>query len=200
MIGVERVDLENGCMAFNLNVLTFLQENPEIETVILAARWSFHLTGSRYKSEQGQPIVWLLPEDVNSGNESAVRSGLLETIRQLQQMDRSIYLVDPVPEVGYNVPLSLEISLQTGRDANLVIGPTLGEYEERNAGIRNIFEEISGAFREVRVISPLTELCSARCLVEAEGKPLYFDDDHLSSFGARYISGVFEPIFLLSNP
>jgi hypothetical protein len=48
----------------------------------------------------------------------------------------------------------------------------------------------------VHRIDPALMLCNeASCQVRAEGKSLYLDDDHLSEFGSRWVSGIFRPVF-----
>jgi hypothetical protein len=48
----------------------------------------------------------------------------------------------------------------------------------------------------VRVADPKDILCpGATCRYEADGHSLYYDDHHLSEFGARYIAGALEPCF-----
>ena len=58
--------------------------------------------------------------------------------------------------------------------------------------------DIFETFRDrqgVRVVSPQKVICDdARCPVLMDDKPLYSDSNHLSSFGARYVSTIFDPV------
>ena len=45
-------------------------------------------------------------------------------------------------------------------------------------------------------VYPHKKLCDDKsCLIYANGKALYNDDDHLSSAGAEFVLSEFEPIF-----
>ena len=48
----------------------------------------------------------------------------------------------------------------------------------------------------IEKIDPAARLCDeTRCHIYAEGHALYFDDDHLSLAGARYLAPLFAPWF-----
>jgi len=47
-----------------------------------------------------------------------------------------------------------------------------------------------------RILDPLPYLCdNERCYGSRHGRPLYYDDDHLSMTGAALLSPMFAPVF-----
>jgi hypothetical protein len=48
--------------------------------------------------------------------------------------------------------------------------------------------------RDAKIIRPSDLLCrSRRCAIEKDGAPLYFDDQHVNQFGARYVAPLLAP-------
>ena len=46
------------------------------------------------------------------------------------------------------------------------------------------------------ILNPLPYLChDGRCWSNKEGRPIYYDDDHLSEFGNKLLKPMFEEVF-----
>ena len=186
------------CHDFNVAVLDYLSQRPGIETVILAGRWVFSLEGSRYKDEEGDPSE-LIDRSISGSDERSRRelfeAGLLGTISTLQGMGKRVVVVGPVPEVGYEVPAKNHIAQITSQDVNAMIAPRLDEFLTRNSAVLEILEMIES--KEIAVVRPAQVLCNDDyCEVALEdGTALYRDDHHLSTFGSKHVSGVFDPVF-----
>jgi peptidoglycan/LPS O-acetylase OafA/YrhL len=186
------------CNEFNQAMLRAIAHAPQIKTVILVARWALSTTGSRYKEESGGPVRLV---DLASGtptdgtNVALFDAGLERTIQSLHKLGKRVVLVNPVPEVGYDVPSASFAAQLTGRDLNRIIGPTREEYKRRTSDVTAIFDK-AAEDNLVELVDPSTYLCRAeRCLVVIKGTPLYRDDDHLSTFGSKYVSPAFDKIF-----
>lgn len=66
------------CNEFNQNVLEYISSRPDIETVILAARWALSTKGTRYKSESGKDVNLIdLASEVTIRNHRAMLSYLI---------------------------------------------------------------------------------------------------------------------------
>jgi len=197
LLSIERPS-RTSCNEFNQAVLELISITPEIETVILAARWALSTKGTRYKNESGSPVQLVDIESPSSNDLSNVKLfeiGLIRTIEKLRGLGKKVVLVNPVPEVGYDVPSALVITNITGREINAVIAPTTEEYRERTAEVASIFHEIKER-HSIEVVTPEIYLCdTSHCRVVINGVALYRDDDHLSTFGSEYISSAFDEIF-----
>lgn len=184
------------CNEFNKDVLQYISDNADIKTVILAARWALSTSGTRYKKESGTPVKLI---DIQSTSTADVSNtvlfeiGLKRTIDKLQELGKSVLLVKPVPEIGYDVPSAYFIATQTGRDVNSLISPTFKEYQLRTESVASIFSTLKNE-KFVKIIDPSQYLCDEKkyCNVVADGILLYRDDDHLSNFGAKYVSPSFD--------
>ena len=92
-----------------------------------------------------------------------------------------------VPELGFRPDQC------TGRPFSLAHGPARvpcavprAEVMARQSAYRNLISEMQKEFG-VAVFDPLTELCDANaCHAVAEGRVLYFDDNHLGVFGSSW--------------
>lgn len=200
--GIERPDRLD-CHEFNQAILDYVSQHLDIGTVILTARWALSAKGTRYKHETGSPVklVGILAQDqeINS-NLGLFDMGLRRITRSLQGMGKRVVLVGPVPEIGYDVPSANHIALITGRDLNLMIAPTVAEYLRRNEEVLTNFSRLEEE-RSVKTVYPADFLCDDNiCRVVAEdGIALYRDDNHLSTFGSKYVSGTFDHLFSMSH-
>lgn len=194
LLSIERPGRKT-CEEFNEKILEYLSESPSIKKVFLVARWALSLEGTRYKKEHGKPVKLvdnLTVNNVTMNNEVLFGVGLTRTVDELQKIGKDVVIVKTIPEVGYDVPNAYHISKLTNRDLNELIAPTVGEYNQRNQKVFSIFDVFEEE-KDVMIINPALYLCGDQhCKVLSDGKVLYRDDDHLSTFGARSISPVFE--------
>ncbi len=197
LLGIDRKN-QLDCYEYNNTILKHIEDNSELNTIILAGRWALSADGKRYKTEKGGAVKLVdvsLPENKSKNNADVFTIGLQRTVQKLIELNRKVVIVMTVPEVGYNVPSSYFMALRTRRDVNQIIAPTWTEYLERNQPVieaMKLIEEIPG----VKIISPSDMLCNETiCAVVKNEKPLYKDDDHLSVFGARFISNIFDATF-----
>ncbi|GAA5523990.1 hypothetical protein Maes01_00539 [Microbulbifer aestuariivivens] len=92
--------------------------------------------------------------------------------------------MDSIPEVAFSVPMAIVSAEFVG--ARLQAAPTLPEVQARNRRVSEIFDALEDEF-EVQRESLVPDLCQPRCQIQAGGKPLYRDDDHLSKFGSEQL-------------
>ena len=194
---------EPSCAEFNTAILEHVGGRPEIETVILAARWAIASNGTRYKNESGRSMSLV---DLESGtteagdNEALFELGLRRTIKALAQLGKNIVLVTQVPEVGHDVPSATYSAKLSGRDVNAMIAPSIAEYRERTASISRVFDVLNSE-QPVTIIDPATLLCGdTNCKVVLDGTPLYRDDNHLSLRGCVLVSSLFDAVINGARP
>ncbi len=164
----EKVD--TGCNEFNNDVMAIIKDNPDIQTVILAASWS--------------------PGVLSEAN-------MKQTIEELRSSGKKIFIVLPFPDVNFNVSAAYFIASRTGRDANAIIAPTLKEFmNPKNKKIFELLRAGAANYEDVYVIDITDVFCdNERCKVIENNKPLYVDKGHLSSTGALLLTPKFEEIF-----
>ena len=198
LLGIERPDITT-CQLVNEAIINWIRSTPSVTSVILAGRWAIWAEGWRYKREDRRPsfVRVFSPnhhETAATNNRAAFAEGLNATLAALRQAGKTVWLIGPAPEIGFDVPKSLYIDmLRLGRP--LDIRPTDQEFAERQAFVFSTFDEAERTFG-VKTIWPDRALCREdRCDVQRNGVPLYSDDNHLTNFGSRLLTTTFAPVF-----
>jgi peptidoglycan/LPS O-acetylase OafA/YrhL len=105
---------------------------------------------------------------------------------------RTVYMVRPIPEMGFDVPKTLSRRMAIGSNDDLFI--SMDDYRKRNAWVwaaQDAARDRCG----VRILDPLPYLCqNGRCYGSQSGRPLYIDDDHLSDFGNKLLVPMFTEV------
>lgn len=197
-LGITETGRDLSCQDFNNAVLQYIERRPELTTILLASRWALFAEGNFHKAEK-KPGVQLVDTWSDTAKDAAHSTlfdvGLTRAVQKLLALNRKVVLIGPVPEVGYQVPPAFVIALRTGRDLNNIIGPKLSEYQDRNHTVLKTFERLRKP-DQVQVVHIWEKMCDTQlCRVVTNGHVLYRDSDHLSTFGARYVSEVFDQVF-----
>lgn len=105
---------------------------------------------------------------------------------------RTVYLMRPIPEMGFDVPKNLSRKLAFGLQEDVSI--PIEDYRKRNDWV---WAAQDAAQRQcnVKILDPLPYLCDEqRCYGSKNLRPLYSDDDHLSEFGNKLLVELFKEI------
>jgi hypothetical protein len=176
------------CAQFNDLVFAAIRSKPSIRNVIIVSRWGLFADGRRYKNEAGPPVFISDSNSKSIGfqeNRAAFARGLRRTISRVTATGRTVTVIGPVPEVGWNVPTSLAMRKYLGVERP--IAPRLKDFETRQAFVLRTMKSIGDEF-SANLIFPHEILCATEsCLVQQNAKPLYWDDDHLSIMGATMV-------------
>jgi peptidoglycan/LPS O-acetylase OafA/YrhL len=184
------------CAAVSDALFRLIAETRSVDTVILVSRWGWWAESLPYKRESGAPVTLALAglPDAEVANRTALALGLEHTVASLLAAGKRVWLVGPVPEVGYDVPRYFYLR-SIGFADGLDVAPTRAEFDRRQAFVLGLFDNLARRY-PVGTIWPHQRLCGDDgCAIARDGRLLYADDDHLSVFGARSISGVFAPVF-----
>ena len=67
---------------------------------------------------------------------------------------------------------------------------------QRRSFIDTVFDEAAKSI-PLHFIDPADKFCpdKKRCLIAADGRPLYMDNSHLSSYGALWSQDMLQPFF-----
>jgi peptidoglycan/LPS O-acetylase OafA/YrhL len=128
------------------------------------------------------------PSTLAEGKKQAITTFL----DQVLATDKQVFLVYPAPESGWNVPrLNFHHLVVTDKLVG-TISTSFDVYKKRNRFVDTVLDGVPDRTNLVRV-KPADLLCNTfvpgRCVVQTDGIPLYFDDDHLSNAGARIVIG-----------
>lgn len=155
-------------------------------TVILAARYTLRVENAPF--DNGEGGVEFLP-GTYAGHDEGQRREVLAAIdratRDLLARGKRVVLVYPVPEVGWDVPVTLQKLAMRGDRSPLTTSHAA--YRARNERVTRLFDAIPDSPLLIRV-RPDRIFCdtfvAGRCATHAGPDIFYFDDDHLSVSGA----------------
>ncbi len=187
--GLRRVPEDPKCTEINRAVLSLLAGRDDLPLVILAGRWTLSVEGTRFGEEAGADVRLAPVADPDrgdrAGNAELVETALSETIAGLRQDGRRVLILGPVPEPGWDVPLRLAKSA-------LALGPARPvpqdwkTYLDRAGRTERMLDRLAAADGSVTHAPLSVLLCEEICPVaDAEGVPLYSDDDHLTRSAAE---------------
>lgn len=193
--GIYSKNEEHKCANYLSWVVAEAKKLPSSVPVVLVNRFSLYLYGP---NEIDPPLAKLMSQstsddgDIHSDAFAAeMREGILETVCELSK-DRDVYIVRPVPEMGFNVPSSMGRSMIF--DVFTRVSVTIEQYNERNSTSLKTLDlaaEKCGA----KILDPVPYLCGKdRCWGDVGGLPVYFDDDHLNERGSQILIPMFKAI------
>lgn len=196
--GAEFQNRPKGCLAFNEEVLSRLERTPSNVAVVLASRLTRALIGSNEDGggSQGVPHIFFDKETDNGFSlsyQGEFKKSLLATSCILSKQ-RVTFLMRPIPEMGVHVPNTVVRNIMFGRK-EIDVKITLDEYHKRHAFVWAAQDEAAEKCG-VKILDPLPYLCDDQyCYGSRDGRPLYYDDDHLSEYGNKFLVPMFEQVF-----
>jgi peptidoglycan/LPS O-acetylase OafA/YrhL len=154
-----------GCVEHNERTLQELTADPNIQTVVMAAYYSFYAR---------QDFALFL-------------SGIETSIRRLRAAGKQIILFGPVPTYAYPVPQALGMRVFWNLDPT-DFGQTRSQHYASQSNIVKSLCAIQGRV-DLRYFDPAESLCaSGRCVTSEGGRALYLDSNHLNIFGTTSMS------------
>jgi hypothetical protein len=188
------------CAEYNNKAIAIIEASPTINTVFLIARHAVYLNGwtddfGPAERGGGPVLVTNLEGTVTESGErkSVYAAALRSTAERLFSSGKKVVLVYPFPETGYHIPNTLTKLAMLGRNFADFSRP-YQYFRHRNKFVFEVLDGIGTPQQVIRVY-PHQKLCDeAKCIVYADGKALYFDDDHLSADGAKFVSSIFDTV------
>lgn len=169
------------CSDFVTNELNYIQESYPGLPIYVYDRWSYYIDGK--VGGDGIPIISFMSQGDLSFEENFYDA--LEATWCPVARERPVTMLLPTPEFPYNVPLEQAKNILSGSDSDVYISHE--QYLLRNKIIINSLRRLSNSCG-VRLVDLGGEACSAgKCLGSSAGRPMYYDDTHLSLLGAELI-------------
>jgi hypothetical protein len=121
------------------------------------------------------------------------RARFTATLCELSK-DRHTYIVESIPEMGRHVPKYMEKQfLLADFQDEIVI--QLDEHLRRSNLSNGVIRE-TASLCGTHPLDPLPYLCNEKqCIGSENGRPLYYDGDHLSEYGNKRLIPMFETIW-----
>jgi peptidoglycan/LPS O-acetylase OafA/YrhL len=197
ILGLNRTnDIDDGCKKFNTRAVNLANNEYKDLNIIIINRSGFSLYGPNEEGpDRGMPYAYfdIKYSKNNSKLNESFKTKLIETACSFKNPSR-VYLVRPIPEMGVDVPNAILRPMMFGKPTPQ-ISISLEEYHQRHDFV---WESQDEAARQcgVKILDPLPYLChDGRCWGSKDGRPLYFDDDHLSEFGNKLLVPMFKQAF-----
>lgn len=178
---------KGACKKFNQDGIKIINEFESNIPLIIVNRFNAAIIGAnekKYSFKALQLIQSNLQDNVNK---------LISTACYYQK-NRQVFILRPIPEIGVHVPNTLSRKIMFNNDASDIKIP-IEKYYERNKIVWKAQDE---AARQcgVKILNPLPFLCDDQyCYGSKDGRPLYYDDDHLSEYGNKFLVPMFEEVF-----
>ena len=181
----------------------------EISAVITELRWTFRLypvegeiTELNFDNLEGgverknPPRKNFVFDGQNRNlSKSVKKQAIVDYVEQLNSLMVPILVVGPVPEPGWHVP-KMNMRLHLRNMKKETVSTSYDLYSKRNHLVLETLTDLD-ELENVSIVFPHEVLCSessGRCLVQDQGEPFYFDDDHLSLKGAvQVVDQIVEP-------
>ena len=182
-----------GCSDWVKEAFNYLEQNKSIETVYLGFHYNGFLFGSHrnhYPELPNQDPSLRLTNEFNHLTATETRElywqGLSQMVERLLASGKTVYLQYPVPELPAHIstiltPFSI---FGGGLRFDLQNTTTADYYFSRNKYILEKLDSLTYSNKLIAV-KPFDILCNTTsCPAVSDNKSLYFDDGHLSVFGA----------------
>ena len=119
--------------------------------------------------------------------------GLDRTVAALTRAGKKVILVASVPEVGFPVPAYLARARMADPDAKLATSAAV--YRERQKFVLWAFAQMQQTLRRGDRLSRSGAVQAGACDVALNGRPLYRDAHHLTTFGAKQLAPLLAEVF-----
>lgn len=201
LIGVKRIinSPNNHCTEFNIWLFNYLTTLPANIPVIIVNRSSSYIIGHNETdiSHHQPPVYFVDSHHRRMPNVLvAYRQSMLRTSCLLAK-SHPVYWLRPLPEMVVNVPTTMAHLMLLGRQQDIHI--SLSSYYARHQLVWAVQDEAEKKCG-THTLNPLPYLCdNKQCYGSQAGMPLYYDDDHLSEFGNRLLTPLFQRFFQIHH-
>lgn len=190
------------CLRANNQLEQAFAEMDSIERVLLVGRWSYYAEGKGIGRDAANQIT-LRPapgSGLRDDDQAALfHQALEETVRTLKDDFGEVHVLRQVPEIpDYNAGEMARV-LAHGRTSPAEITAAFSAKSEVLAARVMAAETCLyplAAQGLITLIDPWPRLCPERCSVMMDGRPVYFDNNHINNTGARALRDLFMPFLI----
>jgi peptidoglycan/LPS O-acetylase OafA/YrhL len=185
------------CYKENARRLEYLESNYEGVPVFLVTRTAAYLHGQSNPKRivditDTKPSIYFTSPYDKAEDElyNELKINLSLTIEKVH-FSHPVYIVQPTPEMRTNVPNTLALNHLLGNgDVDLSVDYDL--YIKRNERVRTLINDVA-VMNGIQVLDPIPYLCdNGRCMAQFEGRPIYYDGDHMSEYGNKLLTPMFK--------
>lgn len=123
-----------------------------------------------------------------------ILGGVYEALCEVAESN-PLYIVKPIPTLRVNVPKTMARELLSSNE-NFRVKVSKSYYSDRNADVLELYQRLA-VNCGVKLLEVDKYFCDERyCYGDVAGRPIYFDDNHLSVYGADLLIPEFRRAWL----
>lgn len=187
-------DRNNHCTAFMQQAWAQIQQLPRNVGIIVINRYSVNTRGPNEGVHKPWGIRYtdLNADEMKMDVDGRYRKKLSDTLCTMAK-EKRVIAVQPIPEMGVDVPKTLARQRMAGHAGDAITLP-LSTYATRNQLAIDTLKDARNRCG-ITLLDPVPFLCEGGvCYGAKDGKPRYFDDDHLSESGNRLLIPMFSAL------
>lgn len=187
---------DNQCELINQKKQQYLAQH-QGTPIILINRYLQRLEGENDPARVKTKNVLTINFSDHSTNKAEIYAAFAKnyekTICDLTRHSK-VYIVDSIPEVGFNVPQTMNQSIfRSGKTEHRTL--PFKQYLARSEKLAQIQQNVAqkcGA----EIIHSTAVLCTSdHCITQYQGRAIYRDGDHLNEYGNKLLTPLFKDIF-----
>ncbi|QIO07244.1 acyltransferase family protein [Acinetobacter shaoyimingii] len=172
------------------------QKYPNIPIIVINRNSQYLFGHNENKDFHLKPPVNFVDQEFDQRNAAYLENISAHMINTLCEFSEhhQVYLTRPTPELITDVPKTMFRRLALHQTAqHLKISREAYMQRQQVAfDIQNKAVQRCG----VKLLDPLPYLCDSQyCYGDKNGIPLYFDDDHLSTYGSKLVAPIYDEVF-----
>lgn len=196
------------CTIHNEAIKSLIKRDADkIDAIVLIGRWSYYIHGKGYGVDSHN-LISIDYSDKNKqkelGNSPKFTTVFESTLREIQQTGIEVFVLEQVPEFTQFDSRKHAIELLSGSSSidEVINQYTVEEYSNVIYRQSSVIKLLNRMDKEgvSRTLHTHKYFCNdSTCSTIQDTTPIYFDNNHLSTYGATQLSHVFKPVLTHIN-
>jgi len=177
------------CEAGADQAMALIASDPKLKLVVLMGRWPLYRDAPPFYDVNSPRVT--MEAAGRPGKRQRVSTALKATLDAIarRRPDVRVLVVGPFPELTLGAPECLAQQKQLGGRSEVCASVAADLPLSRALPAEDAIRAAVQDRPHVAAVFPSQTLCrDGRCLAMMDGRPIYFDDDHLSASGARRLA------------
>lgn len=185
------------CAVHNRLMLDHMVSDPDLRLVVIFSYWNSYVESRDFDNRAGAVVRDRLvavpldqPDDMPDADRIAALAALMRSdLERLVAAKKKVILVGPVPEPGFDLPDRLGRDLWLGLDPSGHSSYPEAAFADYAAAAQSMLAHAGAGLPGVTIFDPAPLFCTqgADCQLVQDGKPLFFDGNHLSLAGSALV-------------
>lgn len=197
LLNAKHVYNNDTCYKENFRRLATLQQIKNTP-IVITARWTSYFYGQTdpMRIRKGYEGATLYFGSQKKMGETQLLNAFAENLKLTLcslPKDNPIFITQPVPEIGKNVPKTMSRLMMQNKPLT-ELNLSYQDYIRRNQRVREIIQKAANECHAT-VLDPAPWLCKdGQCIAQYQMRPLYSDGDHMSEYGNKFLTPMFAQI------